>query len=405
MESKPIEGRELENSRSGGYTLVELVVVMLVFGVVMSLISASFTRIVASSGHLIKSAETDIGGLIGLELLRVDLANAGFGLAWGIGQGVTYSEAGTHRVNGNPATDAAAFNDAPGNPPQAFWMADNKGVNSSDYLVLKGTSLARNDTCRSWSFLTYSSVSGVVKPSKAAGELVPGKGDRVIVVNSGMRGGEAFRELVTLGSTFWFTFDRIDTIPAAFLPQRREERYLVYGISPAPENADDLITFPFNRTDYYLGSSDRRSALCAPGTAVLYKATINQDGTISPMPILDCMADLQVIFMMDSSNDGSLTPLSDISRTTLKELFGIDDPAKVLREHVKEVRVYVLAQQGKKDITFNYPVADPRQVFVLGDRVNGKAWSQGELAASFGAQWQHYHWKVFTIAVQPNNLH
>lgn len=406
--TKPPSGSDCPAVRPDeGYTLVEMMVTIAIFSIVMSLIAVSFNRIVASSGKVIKAVETDIGGLIGLELLRVDLGYAGFGLPWSL-NGITYSEAGHHLVGGDPDTDAAGFNDAPDYPPRAFAMLNNKGMNGSDYLVLKGTAVDGSDPTRSWSFLTYSTGSVVMKPSKSpATELVAGNGDRAIVINSGVRGGESFRDLVTDGASFCLKLDS-SGIPPAFRPKGPQDCHLVYGIAPAPDRPeDDVVSFPFNRADYYLGPSDRLSTTCAPGTGMLYKGQISQKGNFSSMPILDCVADLQVIFMMDTSSDGSLVPQNDISPDALtgaNGLFPGVDPAQALREHVKEVRVYVLAQQGKKDAGYRYPVVDPNRVIVLGDPVNGKAWSQSALAATFGGDWAQYHWKVYTIAVQPKNL-
>jgi prepilin-type N-terminal cleavage/methylation domain-containing protein len=390
--------------RDEGYSLVELVVVILIFGVVMTLISASFNRIVASSGQILKTAETDIGGLIGLELLRIDLGYAGFGLPWALGGAFYSGEAKTHPVNGNANTDAALFNDSSANPPRAFATQNNLGFNYSDYLVMKGTALGTNSTARRWSYLGYSSSGAMVKQSKSEVELVPGNGDRVIALNIGMKGGQPVRELVTNGSSFSFTFD--NPLPAAFQPGSGQDRYQVFGIAPAPTDptdASDIITFPFNRVDYYIGlpsDLNKLSSTCAHGTGTLYRGIVSQKGNFKPYPILDCVADLQVIFTLDTSNDGSNWHTDDISSY---------DAAGV-REHVKEVLVYILAQQGKKDTGYSYPVTDPDNAIVLGERPPpggkplGSVWKTSDLVATFGADWLHYHWKLYTIAVQPQNL-
>lgn len=386
---------------------MELVVVIFIFSMVMTLITVSFTKIVASSSQITKSAETDIGGLIGLELLRIDLCFAGFGLPWSL-NGATYSEAASHLVDGNPNTDAASFNDSPNSPPRAFAMANDKGLNGSDYLVLKGTALGmktRSDgsgcPARSWSYLNYSSTGAVIKPAKSEVELAYGNGDRVIIIDSGVRGGVALRDLVTNGSTFSTSLNY--PLPDVFKPKSKQDSYLVYGISPAPDNTNDTITFPFNRVDYYLDAPGSPALRCAKGTGTLYRGQVNQSGTFGPpLPILECVADLQAVFLLDTSNDGSLVPTNDISGYRSDEL----------RDHVKEVRVYVLTQQGKKDPAYNYPVTDPSQVIVVGDQAKGtawnqsyaKIWSQSALVAAFGPDWLHYHWKVFGIVVQPKNL-
>jgi hypothetical protein len=125
---------------------------------------------------------------------------------------------------------------------------------------------------------------------------------------------------------------------------------------------------------------------------VLYKATINHprepgDHRYTAYPLLDCVADLQVVFMLNTSDDGTLVQENDISGYQ----------AEQLRSLLKEVRVYVMAQQGKRDTGYSYPVNDPERVLEVGDR----AWTQAEFVAN---GWLHYHWKVYTIVVRPRNL-
>ena len=409
-----------------GYTLVELVVVILIFSIVMLLMSTSFSRITSSSAQIIKAAETDIGGLIGLELLRSDLDLAGFGLPWTL-TGVKYREADNRVLvqgcpDGCPRADASLFNDAstyadaPGAPPRAFVAGDNVGLNGSDYLVLKGTALGMSRSSRRWSYLSYSSSGTILKASKSEAELKPGNGDRVIVLKTGIREGEPTRELVTdgVGGSYSFVFDT--TLPTAFKPTSKLDSFLVYGVVQVDQRGDPAsLSFPFNRADYFISRTSAVSSTCAPGTGILYKAVFNH-GSTSPgsstpssttlnyYPILDCAADLQAILFLDTNGDGVVD-------------YHTCDPgpaydAGVLRQQLKEIRVYILAQQGAKDRGYLFPVADPEKAIVVGDAgldqstgaVLGSRWSEGDLARAFGPEWRHYHWKLYTIVVQPQNL-
>jgi len=386
-----------------GYTLVELVVVMLIFSIVMTLISVSFNRIVTNSGQLVKSVETDIGGLIGLELFRCDLELAGFGLFWSMPAAMTYNEAESEIMvdgcsGGCPDADASLFNDGlpqvPCKPPRAYVIGDKVGYNDSDYLVLKGTPLAMNQTSRSWAYLNYSSTGAVIKSSKSniqGTELIPGKGQRVIVVKSGVSAaGVPRRELVSNGGTFSLAFDR----PLEnFEPKSKQDNYLVYGVADKEDSAD--LNIPFNRSDYYISRKESISKTCAKGTGVLYKTTINQDSTVTDYPILDCVADMQVVLYLDTNGDGvpDYHPAGDS---------GLDSAE--LREQLKEIRVYVLGQQGKKDMSYSFPgkaivVGDP-----LLDLKLSQEWTQSKMTDTFGTDWRHYRWKLYTIVVQPKNL-
>ena len=394
-----------------GYTLVELLVVITIFSVVMILICLSFDRIVASSGKMVKAAETDIGGLIGLELLRVDLGLAGFGLPFALG-GASYSEA-TGAVyseddvlsDGNGFTPVPSqFNDTAPNPlraPRAFALGKgdlttNNGFNGSDYLVLKGTALGLTRTSRRWTYLTYSSLGSVQKPSKSELELDPKNKEMVTVLNNGVRGGLAVRDLVTSGTSFYTSFN--GSIPAEFVPKSRQDSYLVYGVAETGP-----LHFPFNRADYFLDCPpDGISALCAHasstrGAGMLYRGMVSQgDGSLAKLPILDCVADFQVVF------------LNQFGVPTDIDFPDDPDPAQQIRNEVSEVRVYILAQQGKIDPQYSYPFANPEAAILVGDPAFGvqwnHTWSQSDLLARLGKDWQHYHWKLYTIVVQPKNL-
>ena len=399
-----------------GYTLVELVLVILIFSIVMTLISVSFNRIAASSTQIVKSAETDIGGMIGLELLRCDMELAGFGLPWSLPAGMSYREASSGvLVKGcQPdcsGADSALFNDATpvSVPPRAVVIGNNVGLNGSDYLVLKGTALGMSATSRSWSYLNYSSTGPIIKPSRSEVELQPGNGDRVIVERSGGTStGVAIRQLVTNGpgsSSFSLVFNL--PLPSVFWPTSKLDSFLVYGVAPADQGP---LAFPFNRADYFISRPSDISSNCAPGTGVLYKTTINHNGTVTYNPILDCVADLQVFFYLDSNGDGE----GDLHVSDISSPGGPVGAltAAALRDQLKEIRVYLLAQQGRKDPSFLYPMNDPSRVIVVGDAgldqavgtTLGSVWSAAALANSFGSDWRHYHWRLYTIVVEPKNL-
>lgn len=390
-----------------GYTLVELVLAMLVFSVVMAIISVSFGGIVRNSGHLMKSTESDIGGLIGLELFRRDLELAGVGLPYTVPATVLYSEARDDLVlvrscpDGCPKALPYLYDDrsnpvAP-NTPSPIRFGNNVGYNGSDYLALKGAPFGTKSVSRGWCYLNYSTTGAVLRLPQGQAELE--RGDRVIVLRSGVSGGEAVRELVTEGTSFSLALD--ESLPDAFSPRQRGESYLAYGIADEGEP----VTFPFNRADYYLSRPQRISSNCAPGTGVLYKSVITHDGKSAEYPLLDCVADLQAVFFWDQSGDGEIDYHSD----TVEE--AAETPAD-LRLGLKEVRVYVLAQDGKYDLTYRYPVADPQSAMVAGDRdlkaedgrVLGRVWKEAECASAFGSSWRNYRWRLYTLVVQPRNL-
>ncbi len=78
--------------RYQGFTLVELLIAMTMFIIVIASASSVFVPLLTQFKQQSKSAETQIEGIIGLELLRRDIKHAGFGLPWNM-NGATYTEA------------------------------------------------------------------------------------------------------------------------------------------------------------------------------------------------------------------------------------------------------------------------------------------------------------------------
>lgn len=381
-------------SNDRGYSIAELVIAMMIFSVVMALISLTFGTIVTNSSVIVKSTESDIGGLIGLELLRSDLEAAGFGLPWSLPDNMTYQETslGPTVPGGYPDTAASSYNDTPPELPRAYNAGDQVGFNGSDYLVLKGTAVGMSRPSRSWVYLNYSSTGTIIRKSKSGMELEPNKGNRAIVLRSAVSSGVATRELVTAapGSTaFTLVYDY--PLPAGFLPKSKLDSYLVYGVALQAKDANSqqvTLSFPYNRADYYISPASR-SKSCAPNTGTLYKTTIDHSGGQTGYPLLDCVADLQVLFVLEDE-DGTPCLLTGFNLP--------EHDAEYVRNSLREVRLYVMAQQGRVDPGYSYPMTDPGKVISLG---NERSWSRSDFLRN---GWERYHWKVYSIVVQPKNL-
>jgi len=367
-----------------GFTLVELLITMAILGVALMAISNTFVGLVNHYKQQSKLAETNIEGIIGLEILRQDMERAGYGLPWVVP--ATYSEA-----VGAPASN---YNDAP-NPPRPI-MSDNNytagmnnGSNYPDLLVIKAANLARYATSQSWTYLT----TGATNLWDVASEN-PAVTDYVVVLSPGLADTDA-RTLVVAGTpAMWAPLfrDIVNFQPGASDPQPR----FVYDIYDSESYSRTPPRMPFNRADYYVlgpGGSLNVPSRCAPGTGVLVKSLISQkDGSRADvLPLLDCVADMKVIFRLDRNGDGNLSP-TDVLNDTL----GAPLTARQIRAQVKEVRVYILAHEGQQDRNFTYSrttiyVGDPGIDSGLGHSYN------------IGAK-VHYRWKLYTIVVQPKNM-
>jgi prepilin-type N-terminal cleavage/methylation domain-containing protein len=364
-----------------GFTMVELMVTMVIFVLAIAAASQIFTKLLTQFKQQSKVAETNIEGIVGLDLLRQDIEHAGLGLPWNIA-GVAYPE----------AVDPT-YNDPPGNPPSAImsWiLADN-----SDYLVIrsanattsntagKSTHLTSDGNVRTWSLYTDDLVPNPVNPA-----LNP---DLVIVLSPGSTASNS-RSLVVSGGTYYTAFNNL----SSFKPADNTDVRLVYGISPA--NATNALRAPFNRADYYISAANVPTR-CAIGTGVLVKATLlhaatldHVAGELDEMPILDCVADLQVIYDLDTDINGTIDPpTNDISALSPQNI----------RDQLKNVQVYILAHEGQKDtnFTFNNFTAGGTSV-----RVGRFAGLGNDFDLTDIADYLNYRWKVYNISVETGNL-
>jgi prepilin-type N-terminal cleavage/methylation domain-containing protein len=360
---------------NSGFTLIELLVVMTILGFVLAATTDTFVGLLRGYKQQSKIAETNIEGIIGLELMRQDIERAGFGLPWVIRS--VYQEAAS--------APASFYNDSP-NPPRPIlngydgWVYGGSGPASSDYLVIKATNIARNNASQLWTLMTtkISSTIGGINSWSPASEN-PQPTDYVIVLSPGTGNGDV-RSLVSTG----LTYSTIST-PNSNDPQPQ----LIFGISP-----DTAPRMPFNRADYMIlgpgQTTDKIPARCAPNSGVLVKKVVNQsDGLNSTeiLPLLDCAADMKVIFRLDTDGDGTIDTVTD----NLNAL-----SAQNIRKQVKEIRVYILAHEGQQDAGFTYPATTIHVGDTSIDSGLGHTYNIGTNV--------HYRWKLYTIVVQPKNL-
>lgn len=361
--------------RDAGFTLVEALITIAIIGVIMAGASDMFITLLRSYKQQGKIAESNIEKIVGLELFRQDLNNAGFGLPGVIPTTVTtYTEA---------AGAVSSYNDTP-NPPRAYilGLAADVTHGNSDILVLKATNITSDDVSQKWTYLQ----KGPIK--KAWGTAINDldNTDNVIIMSPGVTDGNR-RSLVVDGTNWHTTFGSID----AFQPgtgatlagtTSSSDTLIIYGI-----NAGGTLRMPFNMAEYII-SSTNVPLRCAPNTGVLTKYVVKQsDGTLdtaNALPLLDCVANMQVFFRLDTNNDGVVDSVTNDLKVS-----GVQMTAQQIRDQVKEVRVYLLAHEGQRDSSYSH---SPTSIKV-GEGTN----------FAIGAN-VNYRWKVYTLAVKPQNL-
>lgn len=368
-----------------GVTLIELIVVMAIFLGVILITTNAFNTIVQRSSQQSKSAETQIQGAVGLELLRGDLERAGFGLPWTFSTPITYEEATfTH------ASTASLFNDSPSAAPRAIVSGPSTFNGASDYLVIKSTLADASDTAKKWTTVSFAEAGKNIKEwGDSERDFVPGDAatEQVTVIKNDLITTPPTRTLMASSATaFSTTFKLYSTLTQ---PHQNGDTFEIYGVHPSTE-----LRMPFNRVDYYVKRT-KMPATCAPNTGILYRSVVRQSngGQSAGVPLLDCVADMQVVYGLDSSASGFVNQHSSEPLASAAEV----------RDQLKEVRVYILAQEGKRDRLYSYPSStiNVGESFDNGSSITGRTFDLDDL---IGEDYIHYRWKVYTIVVRPKNL-
>jgi prepilin-type N-terminal cleavage/methylation domain-containing protein len=391
--------------KEDGFTMVELLIVMTLLVVVLAITTTTATTILRQSSQQAKVAETQMESIVGLEMLRVDLEQAGYGLAW------SYSGtlAGYKEASAAPSSD---YNDTSTTPPRAIAGGNDLTtfvINSSDYLVIKSTIAGMTDAAKRWSYI----VSGTTPQSWETDNLSSSNPDRIIAIRP-KAGDSTLRQLVLDGSS---NFSTTYSSPLSNLLVQASD--LIYGV-----DSNSTLSVPFNRADYYVRRpSTGMPSLCAQtinnnsNIGILYKATLNQNGTngggFTEYPLLDCVADMQVVLSLDVNEDGVAGTLSNpdgsafsdaasgaegAAASTVQSTLG---SAELLRKRLKEVRVYILVHEGQIDRGYNYP----NTTITLGSDLPSSLRKTFNLSTAIGGEWRNYRWKVHTLIVKPKNLY
>jgi len=420
-----------------GFTLVEVIITMAVFLVILMIASQTFNTIVTESIKLSKSEESNIEGVVGLEVMRHDLEQMGFGLPWGRlpGSTATFTEADTSNWTAD-TTHYAKMNESGDtlSVPRAFVGFDSFSDTAAnllgDFVGVKGSTLGRSKTSQLWTYIPYGNYS-----TASARESRPvawpsnnlAAGDKVIAIRSNFNNPDDDHLLVENSGAFSFSYSpTTSTNQNNFLPTDSLQTHMIYGIG----SSTSTLRMPFNRADFFVKIPDSLTAggsvlpsFCSPGTGVLYKATVNQDnGKYTYIPLLDCVANMQVVLGW-SFNSGSeklqdtihayssmpdksfsippsvlAAPGITLPATANDDILGwLQDPSGI-REHLKLVKIYLLVQEGKKDSRFTYPASS----IVVGDQASGELTLTQRYI--FTNEQLKFRWKLYKIIVRPKNL-
>lgn len=368
-------------SKKGGFSIIEMLITMALLGVIVAMNSQLLQSMIWGQRQQAALVSSQFETALGLEILRNDLSNAGFGLSDQLQSAPSsYSEA-----SGNPAQQ---YNDAP-NVPRALVHSNDVSafatyLANSDYLVIKSPAVGMNSAAGKWTNINGSTVHVWNDLSL---DMVTGTNYMIVVKPRSSLGGRS--QLIVDSSSGAYALQyTTGALSAAFQPTNPGERYLAFGVT---ENS--VPTMPFNRADYYV-RQNLVNQDCATGTGTLIKATVDHTaggGALTEFPLIECVASLQIIFRLDTNSDG-------VPDTTVNNISGLD--ALSIKEQVKEVQAYILAHEGTLDRGFTYGGANPVTVgstTALGASV--------DLTGFGGANWNHYRWKLYTLIVKPKSFY
>lgn len=439
-----------------GFTLVELMVVMLITMFVLYAATQTLGSMVLQFKQQSKITETNIGSILGLEILRRDLHRAGAGLPYSDNPqynsntnlpenaspifSISYPELQTG-INAVAGFDSSTMDDGgtPGNPPKAVSMALSVGPNGSDYLVVKGFSIADNNAAGKFNLLSATGTSNTYSTSGANLSST----DRAIVLSPDFVTANSYSTftLIAPGGVWSNVYNSIIATGASY--NQADKTRIIFGLdsrssASSPESLTSVVA-PFNRADYYISyrnvpekcahfsdldatNPTDRTGLAKPGTGVLVKVTMdladgdfyskgnNKSNFTEEIPLLDCVADFKVLYRLDTNQDGGLDMYSDGVTFSGAAPAGWTGSAYDIRRNVREVIVFALAHEGAYSRDFLYTADldadnDPKTIDV-GELSFGhvRAANTSFDLSKMDPRWQNFRWKVYELAVKPTSL-
>jgi prepilin-type N-terminal cleavage/methylation domain-containing protein len=421
--------------KESGFSLVELIITMTIFTLVIAASSQVFTGLLNQFKQQSKIAETNIEGIIGLEMLRHDIEHAGYGLPWNLGGPgpggswpspcTFYAEAAVESktpwvdrdLNDGPPTNPARGTDAATacNSPGAIRSLNNVVIETgsaidSDVISVKAANAARNAASRKSTNLRQAPFNQSTADLTTTNPRLWDDGtaantenfantDKVIVIQPGIAAVN-FRTLINDGTgpppKFYDDYTDLDVGGNPWAPTAGTETRFVYGIKPAGSPVVNP-RMPFNRADYYVRiPGSNFPARCAEDTGILYKGTVNHgNGLLTELPVLDCVANLQVVYRRDTDGD-------DIPDTESDAGWANTVIAADIRDQVKEVRVYILAHEGQYDPSYTFDDYDDavNETITIGEFGDGYTLDMNDIGPDDNYH-KNFRWKRYMMVIKP----
>jgi prepilin-type N-terminal cleavage/methylation domain-containing protein len=372
-------------NNSSGFSMVEMLMALAIFSIITV---GVFSALDAQMGHSRKESivgQSDIEFIVAKSLIERDLAMAGFGLA------DDYAGFG-------PPSPATEFN------PRAY-----QSVNSDtapDELRLMGTALGVNSRqAQGWTYLRAidESVPSISYATWSDARENLQDGDRVVVMDPSTKtllgetdGTDNYWLFEYQGNSAKMTIANPDI---AVTPFSSTSRHVVYGLYGSDNDEDDTeaTLTPYYSVRYYRSSSTFSAETCAEGTRNLLRAESRKnESPDNGDPVLSCVLDFQVAFGLDRDENDTIETWDDGGETYVNGYTRENQ-----RKRLKQVRVYLLVQSGRRDPAYTYPQNSIRVGETL--IIDGVSQTTGRLVTLTDAQKQ-YRWKLIALNITPRNL-
>lgn len=369
-----------------GFTIVELLVTMVIVSIVIGLTYASFNTVMKDVKSETKSMEAIMDVLTGLEIMRLDLAHMGFGLA----------EQG-HNDNNNRKEEPCAYpvrtiktdNNNPPNCTPTVGADDivNVHANKSQALIIRSTVNTTNELTYGWT--TYvcgeDNITGINLFSQTGQSYNPIQGnDDVVIMTQGFK----FLSRTKFNNVNGFC-------------NEQDRILLAFPVDISVSNGCERQYC--NRINYRLRGTNNLAA-CHPKTFPLERVVGGGTG----MPIINCVANFQVRFRRDTNNDGKIDDHQEIYNFSNKD------------GTLNRVDVYLLIQDSTYDPDFNNNMTATDLTVREDFNGDGDTNDTGEtlnLATTTPAcqgtdittnptcfaNFTNYRWRIIKLSAQPKN--
>jgi prepilin-type N-terminal cleavage/methylation domain-containing protein len=367
---------EIVSRNDNGTTLTELLITIAIFSVVMTGIYSLYTAYVRHATREYRLAQSEIETVIAGNIIERDIMMAGYGLAEDYG-GLVFTPP--------PLSLGATDNIAPGstiNPLGGKYPTT--GLAGADALYMMGTSLGvYSRASQSWTYLK--SISPAEFQNWGDHREDVQLNDRVIYMEPNTR------TILTEGASWRFIYPSTPNLSG-----NEGRGSIIYGLSRPPQGSGSEIPRPYYVVQYRLGGAGAdMPKTCARGTRSLQRVEMTNGESIEPL--LACVRDLQVAFGIDvSSLKDGIIDLWDNGG-----IIAASYDYREIQQRLKQVRVYILVQNGDRDTDYLYANPDnpatPERI-----RVGDKNLGIGRDIA-LTAEQRKYRWRLISLTITPRN--